>query len=250
MGFMNQRDFSHANNPSFECGDSVLLLPFGRRSFLPAIVDAYAGEAVTLDETTDREVFQLRATPSEITLVYSGMGSPAAANALEMAAAAGAKRVVVFGACGGAAEEVGVGELVIATGAVRGEGTTAYYAPPGFPAAFDPLMTSRLWETASKSDAQVHRGVVFTTDAGYRQGPEIYEACRGLVIGVESECAAVAVVSASLGLRTAALLFCTDNVTVAREEDRRYRGLDDPRVKRGFETGLEAAIAVLSAPIE
>lgn len=247
---MNQRDFSHANNPVFACAEAVLLLPFGRRSFLPAVVDAYGGEAVPLDETTDREVFQLRATSPDVTLVYSGMGSPAAANALEMVAAAGAKRVVVFGACGGVVEEVGVGDLVIVTGAVRGEGTSAYYAPSGFPAVFDPLITSRLWETSLESDTRVHRGVVFTTDAGYRQGPEIYEECKGLVIGVESECAAVAVVSASLGLRAAALLFCTDNVTLPRDEDRKYRGLKDPRVKRGFDAGLEAAIAVLSAPIE
>ncbi len=92
--------------------------------------------------------------------------------------------------------------------------------------------------------------MVFTTDAGYRQGPEIYEACRGLVIGVESECAAVAVVGAALGLRAAAPLFCTDNVTLPREDDRRYRGLKDPRVQRGFDTGLEAAVEVLSAPPE
>jgi len=247
---LSKRRFENANNPSFECADSVLLLPFGRRSFLPAIVAACGGEAVTLDETTDREIFRLTATPSDITLVYSGMGSPAAANALEMVSTAGAQRVLVFGACGGVAEEVGVGQLVVATGAVRGEGTSAYYAPPGFPAAFDPLMTYRLWEKALDAEVGAHRGVVFTTDAGYRQGPEIYEECRGLVIGVESECAAVAVVSASLGLRAAALLFCTDNVTAAREEDRKYRGLNDPRVKRGFDVGLETVIAILSAPIE
>jgi uridine phosphorylase len=214
------------------------------------MIDACGGQAVTLDETTDREVFQLRGAPSNITLVYSGMGSPAAANALEMVAAAGARRVVVFGACGGVVEEVGIGDLMVAVGAVRGEGTSAYYAPPGFPAAFDPLMTARLWEAASKSQAAAHRGVVFTTDAGYRQGPEIYEDCRGLVIGVESECAAVAVVSARLGLRAAALLFCTDNVNLPRKEDRGYRGLRDPRVKKGFDAGLEAVIAVLSEPIE
>jgi len=247
---MNQRDFGHANNPTFECSESVLLLPFGRRSFLPTIVDACGGEAVTLDETTDRVVFQLKATPSDITLVYSGMGSPATANALEMVAAAGAKRVAVFGACGGVAENVAVGDVVVATGAVRGEGTSAYYAPPGFPAAFDPLMTARLWENALDSEVQVHRGVVFTTDAGYRQGPEIYEECRGLVIGVESECAAVAVVSASLGLQACALLFCTDNVIAPDVDDHGYRGLKDPRVRLGFDAGLEAVTAVLSAPIE
>ena len=92
---MSKRRFEHANNPVFTCAEAVLLLPFGRRSFLPAIVDAYGGEAVTLDETTDREVYRLKGVPADITLVYSGMGSPAAANALEMVAAAGARRVVL-----------------------------------------------------------------------------------------------------------------------------------------------------------
>jgi uridine phosphorylase len=247
---MNQRGFSHANNPTFSCEKNVLLLPFGRRSYLPAIIDAYEGEPVPLDQTTDREVYQLTGAPSGITLVYCGMGSPAAANALEMVAAEGARRVVVIGACGGAAEKVGIGDLIIAGSAVRGEGTSVYYAPPGFPAAFDPLVTARLWEVASRTGVGSHRGVVFTTDAGYRQGPEIYDDCRGLVIGVESECAAVAVVSASLGLRAGAVLFCTDNVTLPREEDHGYRGFEDPRVKRGFEAGLEAAVSVLSAQLE
>lgn len=247
---MNQRRFEHASNPVFECAEAVLLLPFGRRSFLPAIVDRLGGREVELDETTDRQVFHLELSKSDVTLVYPGMGSPAAANALEMVAAAGGQRLVVFGACGGVAEEIGVGDLVIAAGAVRGEGTSAYYAPPGFPAAFDPVGTARLWARASKSTVPSHRGVVFTTDAGYRQGPEIYEDCRGLVIAVESECAAVAVVSARLGLRSAACLFCTDNVVLPDEEDHGYRGLKDPRVKRGFEAGLEVAIAALCEPFE
>ena len=239
---MSQRRFEHANNPVFESAEAVLLLPFGRRSFLSAIVDLYGGREVELDETTDRLVFQLEKAPADVTLVYSGMGSPAAANALEMVAAAGARRLVVFGACGGVAEEIGVGDLVVAAGAVRGEGTTGYYAPPGYPAAFDPLVTAELWDTASKTEITAHRGVVFTTDAGYRQGPEIYEDCRGLVIAVE--------VGARLDLEAGACLFCTDNVTLPREEDHAYRGLKDPRVKRGFEAGLEVAISVLSTPVE
>jgi len=224
----------------------VILLPFGRRSFLPAIVGSLDGEALQLDETTDREVYRLRAAGPSVMLVYSGMGSPAAANALEMIASAGGRRVVVFGACGGVVPEVAVGELIVAAGGVRGEGTSQYYAPLRYPAVFDPLLTTRLWGAAVDSPVPAHRGVVFTTDAGYRQGSEIYEDCAGLVIGVESECAAAAVVGAGLGLEMGALLFCTDNVTLPREDDHGYRGLADPRVERGFEAGLAAVVRVLT----
>jgi len=244
---MTTRRFEHADNPPFECRESVLMLPFGRRSYLPAIVEACGGEAVALDETTDRIVYQLQGKPSPVTLVYSGMGSPAAANTIEMAAANGARRVVVFGACGGVDERLAVGELIVVSGAVRGEGTSGYYAPPSYPAHFDPRLSSRLLEAAADAaGTTTHLGVVYTTDAGYRQGPEIYEDFEGLIIGVESECAAAAVVGGRLGLEMGALLFCTDNPRLPREADHRYGGLRDSRVMRAFETGLEIVLSVLS----
>jgi len=239
---MSRRDFSHANNPDFDCADNVILLPFGRRSYLEALVSTYGGVAVPLDETTDRIVHQL----GELTLVYSGMGGPAAANALEMIAANGGRTVVVFGACGGTDPRVAVGDLVVVSGAVRGEGTSRYYAPMEFPAAFDTLLTARLHEAAGRAETGNHLGVVYTTDAGYRQGPEIYEAYKGLVIAVESECAAAAVVGARLGLEVGALLFCSDNITLPETGDQLYGGLRNPATRKGFEAGAAAVVEVLS----
>jgi AMP nucleosidase len=240
---MVERRFEHANNPRFRCAEAVILLPFGRRSFLPAVVERAGGEEEPLDETTDRIVYQLRARP--VTLVYSGMGAPAAANALEMAAANGARRVVVFGACGGVDPSLEVGHLLVVSGAVRGEGTSRHYAPRSYPAAFDPLLAARLHERAIQGEARVHLGAVYTTDAGYRQGPEIYDGCAGLVLGVDSECAAAAVVGARLGLTMGALLFCTDNVRLPRSADQQYGGLRDHRVRRAFEAGLDAVLEAL-----
>ena len=241
---MVERRFEHANNPRFRCAEAVILLPFGRRSFLPAVVERAGGEEEPLDETTDRIVYQLR--PHRVTLIYSGMGAPAAANALEMAAANGARRVVVFGACGGVDPSLEVGHLLVVSGAVRGEGTSRSYAPSGYPAAFDPLFTARLAESAGARSVPVHVGVVYTTEAGYRQGPEIYEDCAGLVLGVDSECAAAAVVGARLGLSMGALLFCTDNMRLPRAADQQYSGLRDGRVRCAFEAGLDAVLGVLS----
>lgn len=243
---MSRRDFSHANNPAFACAPDVVLLPFGRLSYLPALVERFAGEAVVLDETTDRLAYQLHGVAAPVTLVYSGMGSPAAANALEMIAANGGRRVVVFGACGGTDPKVAVGDLIVVSGAVRGEGTSRYYAPLEYPAAFNPLLTSRLLEAATAGGTAAHLGVVYTTDAGYRQGPEVYEVYAGLAIAVESECAAAAVVGARLGLEVGALLFVSDNTTAPKDEDRLYGGLRNPTTKRAFEVGADAVLAALT----
>jgi uridine phosphorylase len=244
---MNQRRFRHGNNPGFACHPSVILLPFGRESYLAAAVERCGGEEVALDESTDRLIFDLKEAPAPTTLIYSGMGGPAAANALEMAAANGARRVVLFGACGGADPAVAVGDLLVASGAVRGEGTSRYYAPLEFPAACDPELTVRLRRQSRRvAPAGAHLGPVFTTDASYRQGREIYAAFQGLILGVDCECATAAVVGARLGLSIGALFFCTDNVTLSDDGDRRYAGLGDPRVREAFEAGLEAVLASLA----
>jgi uridine phosphorylase len=245
---MVKRRFTNSGNPGFSCSESVVVLPFGRRSYLPAIVSSLDGEEVELDETTDRQVFTLHGATGSLTLVYSGMGGPAVANALEMVAANGAREVVLFGACGGVDPRVAVGDLIVASGGVRGDGTSRYYAPAEFPAACDPLLTARLWQTArDTAKIAVHRGVVYTTDASYRQGPEIYQAYQGLIIGVECEVATAAVVGARLGLAVAALLFCTDNVTLPTEDEQTYRGLRNPDVQRGFDEGLAVLTSSLSA---
>jgi len=93
---------------------------------------------------------------------------------------------------------------------------------------------------------QAHRGVVFTTDASYRQGEEIYAEFSGLVLAVDCECAAAAVVGTRLKLAVGCLLFCTDNVTLDRQEDRVYRGLADARVRTGFGHGLAAVLGALA----
>ncbi len=244
---MAERRFTHSNNPGFSAAPGVLLLPFGRESYLPAIVERWRGRRLAMDETTDRIVYRLEGAPAPVTLLYTGMGSPATANGLEMVAANGARRVVVFGACGGVVPAVGIGSLVLVTEAVRGEGTTRYYAPPERPARFPEGSIAALERAlGDEPGVAVHRGKVYTTDAGYRQGPEVYD--RDDLLAVECEAAAVAIVGAELGLETAALLFVTDNVTLAAETDRVYRGLSDSRVVKAFETGLDAAVAALAAP--
>ena len=67
----------------------------------------------------------------------------------------------------------------------------------------------------------------------------------GLAIGVESECAAAAVVGARLGLEMGALLFCSDNVTLPTDDDKLYGGLKNPATRRGFEAGAAALVETL-----
>lgn len=243
---MPSRNFSHSSNPGFECAERVLLLPFGRESYLPAVVERWNGRPVAMDETTDRILYQLSANGQPITLVYTGMGAPATANGLEMIAANGGRRVVMFGACGGVVPEIAVGDVIVAEEAVRGEGTSRYYAPQEHTVTCDRAIADGLWRSARDTGHEtVHRGRVYTTDAGYRQGDEIYDGSHGELLAVECECSAAAVVARVVGLELGTILFVTDNVTRPETVDRVYRGLRDPRVEKGFETASQAAVDTL-----
>jgi uridine phosphorylase len=224
-----------------------MVLPFGRESFLPEILESVGGRRIELGAHTDRMAYDVERQGGFVTLVYSGLGGPAIANALEMIAANGGRRVVLFGACGGADPDVGIGDLVVAIAAVRGDGASAYYAPIEFPAVFDADLAATLWtHVRSSEEARSHRGIVVTTDASYRQGAEVYEEYSNLAIAVECECATAAVVGLRLGLQVGSLLFCTDNVLAETEGDRSYEGLSDPRVRAGFRIGLDAVLASLT----
>ncbi|TLN02916.1 nucleoside phosphorylase, partial [bacterium] len=70
----------------------------------------------------------------EVSACSTGIGGPATAIALEELAAIGADTFIRVGSCGALRREVKPGDLAIATGAVRLDGTSRQYVEPEYPA--------------------------------------------------------------------------------------------------------------------
>ena len=70
----------------------------------------------------------------KVSVTSTGIGGPFASIAMEELYRCGADTFVRIGTCGGMQPEVKSGDVVIATGAVRMEGTTREYAPIEYPA--------------------------------------------------------------------------------------------------------------------
>lgn len=105
----------------------------------------------------------------KVSVVSTGIGGPSAAIAVEELAALGAHTFIRIGTCGGINESVCAGDVVIATSAVRCDGTTREYAPENFPAVADFEVTSEL-VAAAKSLGFTHKtGIVHSKDAFYGQ---------------------------------------------------------------------------------
>ena len=73
----------------------------------------------------------------KVSVTSTGIGGPSASIAMEELYRCGADTFVRIGTCGGMQTEVKSGDVVIATGAIRMEGTSKEYAPIEFPAVAD-----------------------------------------------------------------------------------------------------------------
>lgn len=118
----------------------------------------------------------------KVSVTSTGIGGPSASIALEELVKCGADTFVRIGTCGGMDIDVKGGDVVVATGAIRMEGTTKEYVPIEFPAVPDLEVTNALVNACKKLGIPHHAGIVQCKDAFYGQhNPEIMPASYELM---------------------------------------------------------------------
>ena len=105
----------------------------------------------------------------KVSVTSTGIGGPSASIAIEELSRCGADTFVRIGTCGGMQPEVKSGDVVIATGAIRMEGTSREYAPIEYPAVANLDVTNALVAAAKEKGLSCHTGVVQCKDAFYGQ---------------------------------------------------------------------------------
>ena len=104
-----------------------------------------------------------------VCVTSTGIGGPSAAICMEELAAIGVHTFLRVGTCGGINPAVRAGDLVIATGAIRHEGTSREYLPLEYPAVPDYAVLSALVAEAQARGEPYHCGVVQCKDSFYGQ---------------------------------------------------------------------------------
>jgi uridine phosphorylase len=191
-----------------EAGDlhDVALLPGD-----PGRVDRIAGhcdEAETVAENREYKLVNAVYEGTELTVCSTGIGSPSAAIAVEELAAVGVETFVRVGTTGALQSGIEIGDMVVATGAAKDEGTTKRYEDAAVPAVPDHGTLSALVDAAAAHDAPVHVGPVATDDAFYAETDDYVERWNeaGLLC-VEMEAAAIFTLARRKGLGAGAI--CT-----------------------------------------
>ena len=154
----------------------------------------------------------------KVSVTSTGIGGPSASIAMEELIQCGADTFIRVGTCGGMALDVEGGDIVVATGAIRAEGTSKEYAPIEFPAVADLTVTNALVQAAKNLGKKWHAGVVQCKDSFYGQHDpdsmpnsdrlhsrwKAWEKSR--VMASEMECAGIFIVSLIRGVKAGAIM--------------------------------------------
>ena len=180
-----------------------------------------------------------------VMVISTGMGGPSTAIAVEELFITGVRNFIRVGTCGGMALPVTGGDVVIATGAIRMEGTSKEYVPIEFPAVANLDVTNALVDAAKKLSLNWHAGIVQCKDSFYGQhspsrmpaGYDLMDKWNAWIkarcLASEMESAALYIVSQILGAKAGCVL------NVVWNQEREKAGMSNPHCH-----DTEAAIKV------
>ncbi len=246
-------DYSEGSGKQYHIG--VANGEVGKYVFLPGDpkrcekIAAYFDEPQFIADSREYMTYTGYLDGVKVSVTSTGIGGPSASIAMEELTACGADTFVRVGTCGGMDVNVKSGDLVIATGAIRMEGTSREYAPIEFPAVADLEVVNALVEGANAIGAPYHTGVVQCKDSFYGQhrpetlpnGEELLRKwdawCRLGTKASEMESAALFTVAAYLHVRVGTVLLAVAN------QERAKLGLDNPQVHdtdRAIRAAIEA----------
>jgi uridine phosphorylase len=125
-------------------------------------------------------------------LIPRTIGGPYAVLVAEQLAVSGASVVLGLTSAGGIAEALPIPGVVVAEAAVRDEGTSFHYLPPGDRVTADPAVVEAVEAAVRAAGLPVRRGLVWTTDAPYRETAPAVASRRAMgALAVEMQAAAL-----------------------------------------------------------
>ena len=247
---------NYSEDPSRQYHIQVAKGEVGRYVLMPgdpkrcAKIAKYFDDPVLIADNREYVTYTGTLDGVKVSVTSTGIGGPSASIAMEELYRCGADTFLRIGTCGGMQTEVKSGDVVIATGAIRMEGTSKEYAPIEFPAVANYDIVQALKESAEKLNFRHHVGVVQCKDNFYGQHspnsmPVSYELnqkwqawidCGALCSEMES--AALFIVGAVRRVRIGSIMLVVANQT------RREMGLPDVQV-HDTEAAIKVAIEAL-----
>jgi len=158
----------------------------------------------------------------KVTVATTGMGAPSAAIILEELIKLGGKIFIRVGSAGGLNPLIKTGDLVVATAAIRDDGTSPKYLPIEFPAVPDFNLTNLLIKKAKENFERVFYGVVISSDGFYvgYDNETMRVFVKSNVQAVEMESGIVFIVSQRKSVKAGAIFVIDGNITLGKMKEK------------------------------
>lgn len=159
-------------------------------------------------------VYVLEYEGRRFAVIHPGVGAPLAVGVLEEAIALGCRKFIACGGAGALNADLTVGHLMIPLAAVRDEGTSYHYLPPGREVAASAEGVDAIRQTLDAHAIPYVVGKTWTTDAIYRETPAKIARRRAEgCITVEMEASAFFAVAQFRGVTFAQILYGGDDLS-------------------------------------
>ncbi|WP_121820470.1 nucleoside phosphorylase [Halostella salina] len=210
----------------------------------PGRVDRIANlcdDHTVVAENREYKVVNAEYDGRELTICSTGIGSPSATIAAEELHAVGVETLIRVGTTGALQAGIEIGDMVVATGAAKDEGTTKRYERVSLPAVPDYDVLTALVDSAEENDEDVHVGAVATDDAFYAETDEYVEAWEDAgVLAVEMEAAALFTLARRKGMRAGAICTVDGNLVEGTQKG----ATDDDELPEKAKNNVERAIQI------
>lgn len=204
--------------PLEEFGQYILLVNFF--PYVQMFADHFKVKVYGNGSDGDAKPMQA-ATANNITIINFSMGSPMAALIMEMLTAIpnkdpekkGPNAVLFLGKCGGLkSDKMKVGDLLLPTAAIRGEGTSNDFYPPEVPALPAFALQKAVSTTIRQYSMDYFTGTVYTTNRRLWEHDDEFKARLRMygASGIDMETATLFMVGFYNRIPTGALLLVSD----------------------------------------
>lgn len=174
-------------------------------------------------EVLDIPIYDYRQGEEHLCLTMPFSTAPGAAGTIEELRAMGCHKFVICGGAGALVKGSKVGEIVIPTSAVRDEGTSYHYIEASREIACHEIALETAISTLKEMGVPFVLGKTWTTDAMYRETPDVIALRRNEgCITVEMETAAFFAVSKFYDLPLVQLLYAGDDVSGSEWDARNW----------------------------
>lgn len=168
------------------------------KEVLDEVVATHTAKIIVENKWEDgtHPVYEIVHNGQRLAFFHPGIGAPLSAGLLEEVIAFGCNKFMVCGGAGSLRKEITLGNLIVVSGAVRDEGVSYHYLPPGREVSANPVALQALVRTLENHNVPHHVGKTWTTDAPYRETPiKIARRREEGCLAVEMESAALMAVA-------------------------------------------------------